>query len=354
MSDKDALIESNNFSINSLHSLSNSSLYLKLTKREGILFKLYVIAVTIFLWTGYTLMVSYTRQMTPKDELYSSSTVVFSSECVKLLITLIFVYAGCENLQKGNELIKIEFISKPYELVKMAVPSLAYALQNNLDFVALSNLDASVYQVFSQLKIPFTAIFMMLFLRRQFSPRRWFSIFQLCVGLALVELDISKIHKNSQKEDNLNKNQLTGLFSIFAACLMSSFAGVYFEKMLKDGSSNTSFWIRNLQMYSCGVISALLGCFIKDYDQILERGFLFGYNIRVVCIILFLSLGGIYISLIMKHLDNLYKSFASSLSIIMVVIFSLIIFDSYHVTFLFGLGALLVCLSVILYNSTEK
>uniref|UniRef100_A0A915ND21 Uncharacterized protein n=1 Tax=Meloidogyne javanica TaxID=6303 RepID=A0A915ND21_MELJA len=169
MSDKDALLESN-----------LTSLYSTLTKKEGILFKLYVIAVTIFLWTGYTLMVSYTRQMTPKDELYSSSTVVFSSECAKFLITLFYVYAGSENLQKGNE---------------------------NLDFVALSNLDASV---FSQLKIPFTAIFMMLFLRRQFSLRRWFSIFQLCVGLALVE------------------------------------------------------------------------------DQISERGFLFGYNIKVVCIILLL------------------------------------------------------------------
>ncbi|CAK5116369.1 unnamed protein product [Meloidogyne enterolobii] len=198
----------------------------------------------------------------------------------------------------------------------------------------------------------------MLFLRRQFSLRRWLAIFQLCVGLALVELDISKFHKNSKEENNLEnkieRNSLTGLFCVFCACITSSFAGVYFEKMLKDGSSNTSFWIRNLQMYFCGVISALLGCFLKDYDQIFERGFLFGYNIKVVCIILFLSFGGIYISLIMKHLDNLYKSFASSLSIIMVVIFSLIIFDNYHVTFLFGFGALLVCLSVILYNSTEK
>ncbi|KAF7639446.1 hypothetical protein Mgra_00001122 [Meloidogyne graminicola] len=287
--------------------------------------------------------------------------VVFSSECVKFLVTLVFVYTGSGSIRKGNELIKFEFILKPYELIKMSVPSLAYAIQNNLDFVALSNLDASVYQVFNQLKIPFTAVFMMLFLRRQFSLRRWFSIFQLCIGLALVELDISKVYKNSQKEENnLNKfedetekNQFIGLLAIFGACIFSSFAGVYFEKMLKDGSSNTPFWIRNLQMYSCGVISAFLGCLIKDYNQIIERGFLFGYNTKVVCIIRMLSLGGIYISLIMKHLDNLYKSFASSLSIIMVVIFSLFIFDGYNITFLFGLGALLVCLSVIFYNSAE-
>jgi hypothetical protein len=31
--------------------------------------------------------------------------------------------------------------------MKMSVPSIAYALQNNLDFIALSNLDAGVYQV---------------------------------------------------------------------------------------------------------------------------------------------------------------------------------------------------------------
>jgi len=31
-------------------------------------FKCYVIAFAIFVWTGYTLLVAYTRQMTPKSE----------------------------------------------------------------------------------------------------------------------------------------------------------------------------------------------------------------------------------------------------------------------------------------------
>lgn len=35
----------------------------------------------------------------------------------------------------------------PKELMKLSVPSLVYAVQNNMAFLALSNLDAAVYQV---------------------------------------------------------------------------------------------------------------------------------------------------------------------------------------------------------------
>ena len=34
-------------------------------------FKCYVVAFTIFVWTGYTLLVAYTRQMTPKSKVFN-------------------------------------------------------------------------------------------------------------------------------------------------------------------------------------------------------------------------------------------------------------------------------------------
>jgi UDP-sugar transporter A1/2/3 len=46
-----------------------------------------------------------------------------------------------------RRLLAIEYFGKPRELLKMSVPSLVYAVQNNLDFVALANLDPGVYQV---------------------------------------------------------------------------------------------------------------------------------------------------------------------------------------------------------------
>lgn len=38
-------------------------------------------------------------------------------------------------------------LCSPAELLKLSVPSVVYAVQNNMAFLALSNLDAAVYQV---------------------------------------------------------------------------------------------------------------------------------------------------------------------------------------------------------------
>lgn len=45
-----------------------------------------------------------------------------------------------------NAIMEHVFFS-PKELLKLSVPSVVYAIQNNMAFLALSNLDAAVYQV---------------------------------------------------------------------------------------------------------------------------------------------------------------------------------------------------------------
>ncbi len=60
--------------------------------------------------------------------------------------------------------LKAEIIDKPIDSVKLLVPSLLYVVQNNLLFVAVSNLDPGTYQVTSQLKTLVTALFAVIIL----------------------------------------------------------------------------------------------------------------------------------------------------------------------------------------------
>ena len=52
--------------------------------------------------------------------------------------------------------------------------------------------------------------------------------------------------------------------------------GVYFEKVLK--SSDTSLWVRNIQMYLSGIVVTLAGVYLADGAQVIEKGFFFGYT----------------------------------------------------------------------------
>lgn len=319
--------------------------------RWSFAYNVYIMASMTFIWTGYTITVRYTRSTTPENELYAATTVVLLSEITKLCVTIICIFkmSRC-NISAFKKCILEEYFGKPLDLLKMSVPSIMYAVQNNLDIVALSNLDAGTYQVTTQLKVVTTAVFMMLILGRRFSLRRWIAIFLLFLGVAAVQLNALE---DKAEVKAMGGNYIVGVIAVLITCAIAGFAGVYFEMMLKDGST-TPFWIRNLQMYSCGVVSAATACYLGEADVIVSRGFLYGYNLKVYAVVGFLSFGGIYISLVMKYLDNLYKTFASAMSIILVVIVSLFVFETVYVGIFFVAGTATVIGSIILYNSVDE
>ena len=78
-------------------------------------------------------------------EMYITTTAVLFSEFSKMVICLLIIF----NEQRSN------FLSHLYEAIvinwtdtlKMSVPAIVYMLQNNLQYVAVSNLEAAVFQV---------------------------------------------------------------------------------------------------------------------------------------------------------------------------------------------------------------
>lgn len=58
-----------------------------------------------------------------------------------------YFYPSGYSMRALNSILRQEILHKPIETLKLAIPSGIYTLQNNLLYLALSNLDAATYQV---------------------------------------------------------------------------------------------------------------------------------------------------------------------------------------------------------------
>jgi len=291
------------------------------------------------------LLMRYSRtNQSPDQPLYLASTAVLFMELMKFVICCAVVaYQTHGNLL--SELYTHVWAS-PIEMAKLCVPSLLYTIQNNLLYLALTNLDAATYQVCYQLKILTTALFSATLLQRQFSRTKWVSLVILTVGVAIVQISGSgdKGHKDDAGESH---NRFVGLAAVLCAACTSGFSGVYFEKILKG--SSTTLWIRNIQMGLPSILIAYITVLLKDSAAIAEQGFLGGYTTIVWIVVLVQAAGGLIVAVVVKYADNVLKVFATSFSIIISCIISAILFD-FRPNFSFLIGASLVVIATVLYS----
>ena len=102
---------------------------------------------------------------------------ILTVSCISIIFTNIF--SGLRVI--GRHLFKLDTL-------RVAIPSGLYVIQNNLLFLALTNLDAATYQVTYQLKILTTAAFSWWMLGRHISTQRIVSLFVLVIGVSLVQV----------------------------------------------------------------------------------------------------------------------------------------------------------------------
>jgi UDP-sugar transporter A1/2/3 len=233
-------------------------------------------------------------------------------------------------------------------MLKLCVPSLLYTVQNNLLYLALTNLDAATYQILYQLKILTTALFSATMLGRQFSATKWCSLVVLTAGVAVVQVSGSG---DSHANGNEDRNRFVGLVAVLCASCTSGFSGVYFEKILKG--SETTLWVRNIQMGIPSMIIALVTVFLGDSEEVSRKGFFVGYSPLVITVITVQAVGGLIVAVVVKYADNVLKVFASSFSILFSCIISAFAFD-FRPNVLFLVGAFLVILSTAMYSKPEK
>nr|XP_009936291.1 PREDICTED: UDP-N-acetylglucosamine transporter isoform X2 [Opisthocomus hoazin] len=196
------------------------------------------LGILVFQTTSLVLTMRYSRTLKEEGPRYLSSTAVVIAELLKILACVLLVYKDSKcNLRTLNRVLHDEILNKPMETLKLAIPSGIYTLQNNLLYVALSNLDAATYQVTYQLKILTTALFSVSMLSKKLGVYQWLSLVILMTGVAFVQWP-SDSQATAAKEHS----------AVFFSCFFCGFAGVYFEKILKE--TKQSVWIRNIQLVS--------------------------------------------------------------------------------------------------------
>eukprot|EP00300_Choanocystis_sp_HF-7_P037253 c53305_g1_i1.p1 GENE.c53305_g1_i1~~c53305_g1_i1.p1 ORF type:complete len:357 (+),score=61.32 c53305_g1_i1:32-1072(+) len=296
--------------------------------------------------TALVLMMRYSR--TVEGDKYITSTAVATMEICKLgaCVMIIFVQSGF-SVSTTFETLLNETVFSPQQLALLAVPSFLYVVQNNLLYLALSNLDAVIFQVCYQLKILTTAVFSVLMLGRSLSRTKWGGLVLLTLGVALVQ---TSALKNEQKEAT-DQNALLGFAAVLATCVTSGFSGVFFEKILKG--STTTLWVRNVQMGITSVLLALLNVYTSDFAEVSAKGFFFGYNHIVFWVIFLQAFGGLTVAVVVKYADNILKGFAASYSIICSLVFELLLFD-FQMTTQFVIGTVLVNFASYMYSRPDE
>lgn len=101
-------------------------------------------------------------------------------------------------------------------------------------------------------------------LRKPLSWPQWLSLVVLFIGISIVQLQEQAkpaggitaatllpptlaIPTSSPSSSNAaSQSPMLGLTAVIIACLLSGFAGIYFEKILKG--SQVSVWMRNVQL----------------------------------------------------------------------------------------------------------
>jgi len=307
--------------------------------------------------TSQVMLMRYaTTRSGPK---FLKTVAVFFNEVVKLIAATILFVFSVGSVRKALEAFHHHFIVDFVDTLKVGVPALIYTLQNFLLYVAIANLDSATYMVTYQLKILTTALFTVLMLKRRLSIVQWVSLLVLVAGVGLVQYSAmedkdpnsSNVTTTTPSPNTDKQNPLIGLAAVLTACIMSGFAGIYFEKILKG--SEVSIWLRNIQLAVLAIPFSLAIVAIKDHEKVFNNsfndGFMRGFDEIVWAVVALQALGGLVVAVVVKYADNILKAFATSIAIIVSCVASIFLFSVYPEPW-FIAGAALVIGSVVLYS----
>ena len=324
----------------------------------------------------------YSRVSTPASQAYSPAAAVLLNEVLKGSISFIAAFARTSSSPKRLTIglapeplsfsarLRLLFaeIFAP-DCFKLSIPAILYVIQNSLQFVAISNLPVASFQVAYQMKILTTAAFSVALLGKRLSKTKWIALLLLALGVGIVQIQTTTGNSTTVPKAVGSAAAaapkhihvmfpVKGFSAVIAACFTSGLAGVYFEMVLKN--SKADLWVRNVQLSFFSLLPALLPILFSarpasspSLSSPSSHG-IFGdlfknFGIWAWATVAIQVFGGLVTAIVIKYSDNILKGFATSLSIILSFLASVVLFD-FHITSGFLLGASTVLAATCMYN----
>ncbi|CAG2255924.1 SLC35A1_2_3 [Mytilus edulis] len=84
---------------------------------------------------------------TQKGDMFIASTAVIQCEAFKMMASLAIILYQEKSVPKSVRHLVKNIIDQPVDCIRMSIPAIIYVFQNNLFYVAVSNLDAATCQI---------------------------------------------------------------------------------------------------------------------------------------------------------------------------------------------------------------
>ncbi|XP_020400664.1 UDP-galactose translocator isoform X4 [Zea mays] len=275
---------------------------------------------------------------------YSVTTANFSVEALKCLLSLAALFRtwNCHGVTDDNRL-----TTSFDEVGVYPIPAVLYMVKNLLQYYIFVYVDAPAYQILKNLNIISTGVLYRIILKKNFPPVpfrlseiQWAAFVLLCAGCTTAQLNPSS--------DHVLQTPIQGWMMAIVMALLSGFAGVYTEAIIKKRPSR-NINVQNFWLYIFGVIFNLVAICVQDYDAVMNKGFFHGYSFITVLMILNHALSGIAVSMVMKYADNIVKVYSTSVAMLLTAVVSVFLFN-FHLSLAFFLGSTVVSVSVYLHS----
>ncbi|XP_020519234.1 CMP-sialic acid transporter 2 isoform X2 [Amborella trichopoda] len=238
---------------------------------------LVTMALTL-LTSSQAILIAWSRRAGKYD--YSVTTANFLVEALKCGLSLVALAKiwNSEGVTEDNKL------STSFDEVKVyPIPAALYLIKNLLQYYIFVYVDAPSYQILKNLNIISTGVLYRIILKKKLTEIQWAGFVLLCIGCTTAQLNSTS--------DRVLQTPIQGWIMAIVMALLSGFAGVYTEAIIKKRPSR-NINVQNFWLYVFGMIFNVVAIFIQDFDAVLNKypNNPFVYSIHVgVCSILGLT-----------------------------------------------------------------